>query len=553
MPEVHDPARDQFVALAFAAADLLIEIDSEGVITFVAGRADQMGVAPHSLTGLPLLELFEPSDRSAASLHLGYLNEGRPVAPVLVRLRRGGTHAVMFGGCQLPQGRTILFLALGDRPQQRHGAKNLGDEIEQSLMSRTAFTALATRRLAEDAAEISRLSFLEVGGIAALPDRLPAPVLRSLLAAIARQIRISGPSIEAVSSLSGGRFSVLHTGDLIVPELAHMVASLVLAAEPDSPKPSLHVTTLEPARYGLHGRHAGRVIRYAIERFAAGAAPTSGNASTAAPFAGLFADAASRVATLEKAIAHGAFAMAYQPVVRLKDRVVQHAEALARFPDGASPLAMIAAAEAADMIGEFDLAVCMRVVDQLERGVAPFPAIAVNLSGRSLETHDFVEKLCALLRDRGVSPGRLLFELTETAILTEIDPLNRVIQKLRQEGFRFCLDDLGSGANSFHYLRSIPMDFVKIDGAFGRDALENVRDRSFLRYVSGFCRENGIITIAEMIETEDQAAQYRELGIDYGQGYLFGHPEIPGQIPARETPHGTVVKDARQYRHTGPV
>ena len=97
---------------------------------------------------------------------------------------------------------------------------------------------------------------------------------------------------------------------------------------------------------------------------------------------------------------------------------------------------------------------------------------------------------------------------------------------LRQRGFRFCLDDLGSGANSFHYLRSIPVDFVKIDGAFGRDALNNERDRSFLRYVSGFCRENNIIAIAEMIETESEAERYRDLGIDYGQGFLFGRPVI---------------------------
>ena len=117
----------------------------------------------------------------------------------------------------------------------------------------------------------------------------------------------------------------------------------------------------------------------------------------------------------------------------------------------------------------------------------------------------------------GVSPLReALSRLAEERLVTTVG----------QRGYRFCLDDLGSGANSFHYLRSIPVDFVKIDGAFGRDALQNERDRSFLRYVSGFCRENGILAIAEMIETEAQAEGYRELGIDYGQGYLFGRPLI---------------------------
>ncbi len=178
------------------------------------------------------------------------------------------------------------------------------------------------------------------------------------------------------------------------------------------------------------------------------------------------------------------------------------------------------------MIADFDLAICARAIDHLESGMPMAPAIAVNLSGRSLETRGFAERLSALLEERQAPPARLMFELTETAIVGEVESVNRVVQSLRQRGYRFCLDDLGSGANSFHYLRSIPVDFVKIDGAFGRDALQNERDRSFLRYVSGFCRENGILAIAEMIETEAQAQGYRELGIDYGQGYLFGRPVI---------------------------
>jgi EAL domain-containing protein (putative c-di-GMP-specific phosphodiesterase class I) len=154
------------------------------------------------------------------------------------------------------------------------------------------------------------------------------------------------------------------------------------------------------------------------------------------------------------------------------------------------------------------------------------PAVAVNLSGRSLESRGFADRLSALLEARNADPRRLMFELTETVILGEVEAVNKVVQDMRGRGFRFCLDDLGSGANSFHYLRSIPVDFVKIDGAFGRDALSNERDRSFLRYVSGFCKENNILAIAEMIETESDAESYRELGIDYGQGYFFGRPVV---------------------------
>jgi EAL domain-containing protein (putative c-di-GMP-specific phosphodiesterase class I) len=269
------------------------------------------------------------------------------------------------------------------------------------------------------------------------------------------------------------------------------------------------------------------VVRYAIERFAASGEGASAAVGPASPLGDLFADTVIHLRALEGAITTGTFTIAYQPVVDLKDRVVRHAEALVRFRDGRSPLVNVSAAEASDMIAEFDLAILARVLDHLERRMAPDVPVAVNLSGRSLERRGFAEKLRALLSARDAPADRLMFELTETAILGEVETVNRVVQGLREAGFRFCLDDLGSGANSFHYLRSIPMDFVKIDGAFGRDALKNERDRSFLRYVSGFCRENRILAIAEMIETEAEARQYLELGIDYGQGFLFGRPEIP--------------------------
>ncbi|HYC15074.1 MAG TPA: EAL domain-containing protein, partial [Stellaceae bacterium] len=322
-----------------------------------------------------------------------------------------------------------------------------------------------------------------------------------------------------------GRYGVLYRGEIRFAELERAIASLVRAAAPGAPGPRILVASLDPERDGVHGRKAARVLRYAMERFSIGGERTESVAEAEA-LERLFPDTLSRVDTLERVIADGDFDLAYQPVVDLKDRSVRHAEVLVRFADGTTPLAAVNAAEAAGMIGDFDLAICARAIAHLHASVPEVPAVAVNLSGRSLEARGFADRLTAVLDTCRVPPRRLMFELTETAILGEVESVNRVVQDLRQRGHRFCLDDLGSGANSFHFLRSIPVDFVKIDGAFGRDALRNERDRSFLRYVSGFCRENGILAIAEMIETEADAISYRELGIDYGQGYLFGRPII---------------------------
>jgi len=523
----HDGERDQLVAVAFAASDLLVELDDNGTITFIAGAVDRIGAnVARSPVGLPLSDLFDPADRGAVREHAIRVAKGHPISPLLVRLRRGATQTMLFGGCRLPQERTILFLGIGEDSGQRSSALSLIAETERGLMSRPVFTALAMRRLPEDLAGGLRLSFMEAIGFTELVRHIPSAMMGGLATAIARQLRLSGPGVEAVGDLGRGRYGVLHRGTIDIGQVEDAVLALVHAMAPSAPRPSIASATMEPGRDGLHGRKAARVVRYAIERFAAGDDRTAALVVPAAELDMIFPDTVDRVAGLERIIEDGAFDLAYQPVVDLKDRSVRHAEVLVRFTDGTTPLAAIAASEAAGMIGDFDLAVCARAIDHLAAGVADFPSVAVNLSGRSLESRGFADRLLALLDARKADPSRLMFELTETVIIGEVETVNRVVQDMRRRGFRFCLDDLGSGANSFHYLRSIPVDFVKIDGAFGRDALNNERDRSFLRYVSGFCRENQILAIAEMIETESEARRYLELGIDYGQGYLFGRPVV---------------------------
>src|SRR5262249_37678626 len=99
-----------------------------------------------------------------------------------------------------------------------------------------------------------------------------------------------------------------------------------------------------------------------------------------------------------------------------------------------------------------------------------------------------------------------------------------LVSRLRQRGFRVCLDDFGAGSSSFHYLNSFPVDFVKIDGKYVKNAIDSPRDRAFLKAMAQLCHDLDTATIAEMIETDAQAQLMRDLGVGYGQGYLFGKP-----------------------------
>jgi EAL domain-containing protein (putative c-di-GMP-specific phosphodiesterase class I) len=266
----------------------------------------------------------------------------------------------------------------------------------------------------------------------------------------------------------------------------------------------------------------GRALVYAINLYVERRGEQVSIAALSAALGELYDETVARIERLKSVIAEGAFTMAFQPIIRMDDRQPHHYEALIRLGPDLPPGEAISFAERIGLIEAFDLAILDRVTDVLRR--RPEARVAVNLSGRSLESPAFAASLEGALSRHSALAGRLLFEVTETAEIRKLAQVNSVVQRLRQSGFHVCLDDFGSGANSFHYLRAFAVDMVKIDGVYIRDALKEPTDRAFLRAMVGLCRDLGIATVAEMIETEEQAKLIAELGVTYGQGYLFGRP-----------------------------
>jgi len=267
-----------------------------------------------------------------------------------------------------------------------------------------------------------------------------------------------------------------------------------------------------------NGRALGHAVRLFVERH--------GEAATFAllgvELAGLYTETVAGIERLKAAIVDGAFSMAFQPLLSLTDRRPHHHEALLRLRIDWPTAEAIRFAERVGLIEALDLAVLDNVTATLHR--RPEIRVAVNLSGSSLENPAFAASLEGVLGQHRRLAGRLLLEITETSEIRALEQVNRVVQRVRQAGFEVCLDDFGSGANAFHYLRAIAVDMVKIDGLYTRSALGDATDRAFLKAMVGLCRDLGVTTVAEMIETEAQAALIAGLGVDLGQGYLFGRP-----------------------------
>jgi EAL domain-containing protein (putative c-di-GMP-specific phosphodiesterase class I) len=150
---------------------------------------------------------------------------------------------------------------------------------------------------------------------------------------------------------------------------------------------------------------------------------------------------------------------------------------------------------------------------------------SINLSGQTLGDSDFLGYVRNEIRASGVDPARLCFEITETAAIRNLSRASQFMAELRRLGCLFALDDFGSGLSSFAYLKALPVDFLKIDGSFVRNIARDPSDRSLVAAIHQIAQVMGMRTIAEFIEDEATLAILRDLGVNYGQGYVLHVPE----------------------------
>lgn len=165
----------------------------------------------------------------------------------------------------------------------------------------------------------------------------------------------------------------------------------------------------------------------------------------------------------------------------------------------------------------------IELLDQCVRATGRIPLLAINVSGTSLNDEDFLEFVLARLSNEQVARS-LCFEITETAAVASLSKAKFFMQELKARGCRFSLDDFGSGVSSFTYLKSLPVDFLKIDGHFAQGLATDVVDRSMVEAIAKIGRAMQVATIAEKCENAEALAVLRQIGVDYIQGFHLAEP-----------------------------
>jgi diguanylate cyclase (GGDEF)-like protein/PAS domain S-box-containing protein len=153
------------------------------------------------------------------------------------------------------------------------------------------------------------------------------------------------------------------------------------------------------------------------------------------------------------------------------------------------------------------------------------PLFFINISGATLGDESFLDFVRNQLRDQGVDPGTICFEITETAAVSHLPAAVRFIKELKALGCRFALDDFGSGVSSFTYLKNLSVDFLKIDGSFVKDMRKDAIDHAMVRAIHQIGTVMGIQTIAECVEDAAVITNLRDIGVNYAQGFALHRPE----------------------------
>ncbi|WP_291299044.1 bifunctional diguanylate cyclase/phosphodiesterase [Elioraea sp.] len=232
------------------------------------------------------------------------------------------------------------------------------------------------------------------------------------------------------------------------------------------------------------------------------------------------------------------FALAWQPIIDARTGLPRSYEALIRWPrpDGMTlmPGQFIPIAEKTGLIAHLDRWVLRTATAEAARA-APGLRIAINLSPPNLLLADLPDVVETALATSGLSPKRLVLEMTESILVQDPKAVLEAFTRLRSLGISIALDDFGEGASSFMYLRDLPFDKVKIDRRFVHAAASDQRAATVLDGIMKVVRALGAVSVAEGVETEAQAALLRQLGVDAMQGWLFGKPgALPGLTQARD-------------------
>jgi EAL domain-containing protein (putative c-di-GMP-specific phosphodiesterase class I) len=483
--------RERLLAFAFANADLLLEIGADLTVTFISGAVAHLtGRSEAQTLGAPAADLFAARDRALVAEKIMSLKPSARLAPLDVALRgKGGGLPVTLTACRLDGVAARFFVTIRRRDADDGELAALAHADPQSgLMSADDFAAAAADLQA--AHPQAKLTVLELAGFDAFASGLDGARLDDAMGKIGAVLQNAAIDKRTATRLAPDRLGLVHAAGVNVDKIRADIRNVTRAASANGAALDVAKWTMPLQGAGLGAEQGPEVLRYAIRRFAESGMKDFHPASMNEAMQALVEDTIERAAEVKSVIDARNMEVAFQRIVGLKDRRPHHWEALCRPRAANSPSGMVQFLEQVGFSAEFDLMVCAKVIEAIERAAAAgrTPAIAVNVSASSLENEIFLAAFDRLMSGHEGVRRQLMIEITETARLSDLAAADKVIQAWRKRGHAVCLDDFGAGAAGFPYVQALGVDCLKIDGAYVRTMMESARDVAIVRAIVHMCR-----------------------------------------------------------------
>jgi diguanylate cyclase (GGDEF)-like protein len=426
----------------------------------------------------------------------------------------------------------------------------------QDLAERDSLTGAANRHTFQQSLErvlagssgspaddlVTAVLFVDLDDFKVVNDSLGHAVGDALLQAVTERISASVRESDLVARLGGDEFAILTDDSPDLKRSLAMAERLTRELRIPYDLGEHHVTVT--ASIGIaSARDAGEatdVVRSAD--VAMYMAKANGKAGFAVFDPGMHAAIRDRQELgrqLQDAVELGQLRLVYQSIVDLADGSLAGVEALVRWQHPArgvvSPGEFIEIAEENGSIlpiGRWVLREACREAMTWD-GPAASAFLSVNVSAREIQQLGFVDAVQQSLADAGMAASRLSLEITETALLKATPSTISTLEQLRDLGIRVVIDDFGTGYFSLSHLRQFPVDILKVASEFVQVPESDSRTAALAGAIIAMGRSMRIATVAEGIETAEQAARVRELGCTFGQGYHFGRPAA-GDVFARD-------------------
>jgi PAS domain S-box-containing protein len=519
--------RDRFLAFSFAGADFLLETDVSGNIIFTSGASKSLtGQEDQELIRKNFLELFSKEDRALLSTLQKNSRPGIKQGPYMVSMAGGSASKVFVTGFTMPGNSSFYaVISRGDNLFRLMGFEKDG-AIKHAIANKNEFMDVLNKKIPNMIAEgkDADLMLVELQGIADYKRSLDQGTWSKFMESIGDAVMASSVDGDMAASVKEGQYVIVKDKDASASNLHEKLQDI--ARNFNLSDLDIKSKTVEGDLPDLTEREATRAILYTMNQMEKQGIEKSGD-DLKKSFQMFLEENTIKIKSLKNLISHQRFTINFQPIVDMSSRDTSHFEVLVRFEDNVSPYDLIVLGEDVGIAPDVDMSVCrqaLKFADQKKNRTEKFRKLAINLSGVSVQNEAFKNNLLSLLKEYPDAAKHLSFEITESTMIKDLDEVNEFIQKLRRAGHSVCLDDFGAGASSFQYLHKLDVDGIKIDGAYTKKILESPRDATMIKNLTQMCHELDVFVVAEMVETEAQAKYLRDIGIDKGQGWLFGKP-----------------------------